>query len=177
MGYKILTITLLVLVAFHMPKNSQAKQYVSHKNCNYMKKGTIIANPANCSQFIICNGLRSTLGECPKGQYFNEDMLSCNKKNPIQCREKIITTTGSTISNTEEEKVKENHTEAENFIRPFCFPSQTYYIPYPFNCFYYYECKNGVLTLKRCRLGFTFDWIKRRCVLSQAEAICYVYGQ
>ncbi|XP_037812806.1 uncharacterized protein LOC119604320 [Lucilia sericata] len=175
MSYKILTITLTVLVAFHMLKISQGKHYVSHKNCNYVKKGTIIANPANCSQYIICNGLRSTLGECPMGQYFNEDMLSCDR-NPITCREKFTTTTTSTISYTEEEKVKENYTEAVNIIRPFCYPSQTYNIPYPFNCFYYYECNNAVLTLKRCRLGFAFDWVKRRCVL-QAEVICYVYGQ
>lgn len=69
-----------------------AVRYVSHKNCNNMKKGSIVTNPGNCSQYIICNGLRSTLGECPDGQYFNGDMLSCDK-NPIQCEQKTSVTT------------------------------------------------------------------------------------
>ncbi|XP_037812817.1 uncharacterized protein LOC119604325 [Lucilia sericata] len=64
--------------------------------------------------------------------------------------------------------------EAANLRHQFCFPSQTYNIPYPFNCLNYYECINGVLKIKLCPVGFAFDWIKLDCV-KKAEAICATF--
>ncbi|KNC34629.1 hypothetical protein FF38_09673 [Lucilia cuprina] len=72
---------------------------------------------------------------------------------------------GAKDINTQEEEA------LKNIIYPLCLPSQTYQIPYPFNCYYYYECINGVVKIKRCPLGLAFDWVQLRCV-PKAEVIC-----
>ncbi|XP_011180053.2 uncharacterized protein LOC105210662 [Zeugodacus cucurbitae] len=72
-------ITSILLATLLLQHVAGAPEFVSHKDCNDAVKGTIVANPGNCSQYIICDGLRSTLGECPADTYFNANVLSCDK--------------------------------------------------------------------------------------------------
>lgn len=73
--------------------------FVSHKNCNNKSVGTYVANPGNCHQYIRCNGLRSTLGECPNGTYFNPLVLSCDKsKNACKALETSLHTATVTLT-------------------------------------------------------------------------------
>ncbi|XP_065362174.1 uncharacterized protein LOC135955744 [Calliphora vicina] len=173
---KTLTVSALMLMFLNLTNISCEIRYVSHKNCNNARKGTIIANPGNCSQYIVCNGLRSTLGECPQGQYFNEDMLSCDK-NPIQCREKIQPTT-AVNSSLQEDKLKEK--ENENYKQNIaaltheCSSLQDHNIAQSLNCVYYYQCVRGVLSLKRCPFGLAWHWRNQRCV-PKAKAVCYTH--
>lgn len=176
---------LLIQIVFiaKLSKEANAVRYVSHKNCNNVRKGAIVTNPGNCSQYIICNGLRSTLGECPEGQYFNGEMLSCDK-NPIQCAKKTTTAISNTYTSSTSTSSTSTTTIFTNNImlvqpsttipplRPICSALQhEHNVGHPHNCAYYYHCARGNLSLKRCPFGHGWDWRKQRC-MPLARAAC-----
>ncbi|XP_011204696.2 uncharacterized protein LOC105227177 [Bactrocera dorsalis] len=76
---QLIVITSMLLATMLLQHVDAAPEFVSHKACNDAAPGTIVANPGNCSQYIICNGLRSALGECAANTYFNPNVLSCDK--------------------------------------------------------------------------------------------------
>uniref|UniRef100_A0A1I8MIG6 Chitin-binding type-2 domain-containing protein n=1 Tax=Musca domestica TaxID=7370 RepID=A0A1I8MIG6_MUSDO len=159
-------------------------RYVSHKNCNNVKSGRIIAHPDNCSQYIVCNGLRSTLGECPEGLYYNPEMLSCDKMK-THCRSKETMLEMNATSNALEPNkdktpamltTKQPPTTTTTmapttpFIplyadgRPLCSLWQDVEFPHPYKCSFYYKCFKGFLIIRKCRHGHIWDWIDQRCV-------------
>lgn len=166
----LLNIPILLTIFLGCSKIVAEIRYVSHKNCNNVKKGIIIANPGNCSQYIMCNGLRSTLGECPEGQYFNEQMLSCDK-NSIKCRENVSTNTATNLK----EKDNETYKEFLHSLRLNCLALKNFIMAHPYNCGYYYECLEGNLSVKRCPLGLSWHWRKERCV-AKGKAVCFSHN-
>uniref|UniRef100_A0A1I8QA28 Chitin-binding type-2 domain-containing protein n=1 Tax=Stomoxys calcitrans TaxID=35570 RepID=A0A1I8QA28_STOCA len=163
-----------------------AIRYVSHKNCNNVAKGKIIPHPTNCSQYIMCNGLRSTLGECPNGSYYNAEMLSCDKwKNQCLIKELHVkpsnphnintvssetaiatSTTGPELELSTTARSTTTTTALPLYIdgRPLCSMWQDLKFPHPFNCASYYQCSKGFLTIYRCRTGYIWDWRVQRCL-------------
>lgn len=151
-------------------------RYVSHKNCNSVRKGTIIANPGNCSQYIMCNGLRSTIGECSEGLYFNAEMLSCDK-NSQQCRllQGALATVASENISSDPQNIESNlvittttsHPTTKYPVivnRPVCSTLQDHYYPHPYNCSFYYQCVRGLLTVRKCYFGYGWDWLRQTCI-------------
>ncbi|XP_039966384.1 uncharacterized protein LOC126761937 [Bactrocera neohumeralis] len=96
-------ITCTLLATMLLQHAAAAPDFVSHKACNDAAPGTIVANPGNCSQYIICNGLRSTLGECAANTYFNPNVLSCDKTS-VACSgnysSTVVTATTTTVGAT-----------------------------------------------------------------------------
>ncbi|CAD7005462.1 unnamed protein product [Ceratitis capitata] len=117
---QLITITLSLIATALLQQTTGAPAFVSHKNCNDVAKGTIVANPGNCSQYIICNGLRSTLGECPADTYFNPNILSCDKTSVACAVGRTITTatTASTASITFEMEVLTSSAPPQTTRRP-----------------------------------------------------------
>ncbi|XP_037956377.1 uncharacterized protein LOC119686002 [Teleopsis dalmanni] len=174
-------------------------KFVSHKDCNNVRKGTFVAHPSNCNQYIQCNGLRSTLGTCSEGTYFNPEVLSCDSSSDA-CKKKSTTSKDSVdsqhISNTINSNVevenllsgKQNFTISTfdgsadvvinndstdlPFNRPQCTSWLDQQFPHPHNCQYYYYCAKGSLTLRRCQAGFGWDLDHRKCISIQ-EAKCF----
>ncbi|XP_014086274.3 uncharacterized protein [Bactrocera oleae] len=106
-----LTVNICTILATMLLQHvAAATEFVSHKDCNNAPKGTIIANPVNCSQYIICNGLRSTLGECPANKYFNPNVLSCDKTFLACSGKNIITTVSPTTTATKVTEAEESST-------------------------------------------------------------------
>ncbi|XP_073841585.1 uncharacterized protein [Musca autumnalis] len=162
-------------------------KYVSHKNCNNVTSGRIIAHPDNCSQYIVCNGLRSTLGECPEGLYYNPEMLSCDKMR-THCRAKEETSTDQSNLQTTTEKpttttpIPSTTTRAPTTPliplysdgRPLCSMWQDLEFPHPYRCSYYYKCLKGFLIIRKCRIGYIWDWLMQRCV-PEPLGQCYAH--
>lgn len=175
-----------VIILILVRKDAAAPiRYVSHKNCNNMAKGKIIPHPENCAQYIMCNGLRSTLGECPEGQYYNADMLSCDKLK-AQCHVKVKPTKPSAVKVTEKttinpvtssSTVEESTQKPFNAItttttalplyvdgRPLCVLWKDLKFPHPYHCGHYYQCVKGFLTIRRCYFGYIWDVKAQRCL-------------
>lgn len=183
---------LIVLVALAEAGKNDNVKYVSHKNCNGLRKGSIIAHPTDCSKYVICNGLRSTLGDCSAGYFYNENMLSCEKIQQKQQQESCAAkadiqttyapaTVATTTTTTLELENKETITTTSfltpailsNFGRPICKGNHKYYIMHPLNCSLYYYCASrGNALLRRCNKGYSWDWLRQRC-LKSSVALCY----
>ncbi|XP_037956389.1 peritrophin-44-like [Teleopsis dalmanni] len=141
-------------------------KFVSHKDCNNVRKGTFVAHPSNCNQYIQCDGLRSTLGTCPEGTYFNAEVLSCDSSNSV-CKKKEPTTEEST-----DPQVNNIEPTSSSTDRPLCTSWFDQQFPHPHNCQYYYYCVKGFLTIRRCHIGFGWDFELQKCV-SMQDAKCF----
>ncbi|XP_075162738.1 uncharacterized protein LOC142235368 [Haematobia irritans] len=170
-----LFVSISLLLAIVIAANGAINRYVSHKNCNNVTKGKIIPHPTNCSQYIICNGLRSTLGECPNGLYYNAEMLSCDKWKATQCNgvkelEIPEKSQSSTTTTTKLEFTTARPISTTTFLplyidgRPLCSLWHDIQFPHPYHCEFYYECTKGFLTIHRCNQGYIWDLRVHRCL-------------
>lgn len=135
------------------------------------------AHDSDCELYIVCEFSRTHIRRCPANSIFNPDLPGCQPGNPETCElgeqttdtptpptppvtdsptEPPSTDPPTTISTT----TRNPGSITVTFVCPF---NRNINIPHDLNCSRYFECFNGVRTLRTCPNGQIFNIVTSSC--------------
>ncbi|GAB1602587.1 hypothetical protein Ahia01_000538300 [Argonauta hians] len=144
----------------------------------------------DCSAFVRCVGNKGIIMYCGQGTKFNPKLKVCDWPQNVNCGSKPTTPPPTTKPPTTKPPTTKPPTTKPTTQPPTTQPTTPTkpHNPYPpcrnqpgivgkypdlkSNCQIYYECKNGVVSLKACPLGTRYDIWTQYCQLQSLATPC-----
>ncbi|GAB0090135.1 hypothetical protein DMENIID0001_048240 [Sergentomyia squamirostris] len=125
--------------------------------CVHERHGTMLADPFDCSSFIVCDHGKTAVKRCEGGLRYDPRLRVCNWAHEVQCGGSPSLPTNPNIP-----------------IRCYGYDS-VYFIADTSNCEKYYICANGIPYQHHCAPGVHWDYIHNQCDFP-GKAFCYEKG-
>ncbi|XP_059608260.1 protein obstructor-E-like [Phlebotomus argentipes] len=139
------------------PMTLERKMELFTAVCTHEAHGTMLADPFDCTSFIVCDHGKTSVKKCHGGLRYDPRLRVCNWAHQVQCGESpsIPPNNGSPI-------------------RCYGYDS-VYFIADTTHCEKYYICANGIPYQHHCAPGVHWDYINNQCDFP-GNAFCYEKG-
>ncbi|XP_052889811.1 multiple epidermal growth factor-like domains protein 11 [Anopheles moucheti] len=116
--------------------------------CLNKADSTRFPHPAECAQFVACQGKKAVVQSCPRGSVYHAQTRSCVPGNEATCE------------------------QFDNI----CSGRQNELIPHPLRCSAYINCTSNQAAFEQCAMGTVFDRELKGCLLGNTKTCVRVGG-